>query len=39
MAGSRNRARILELAGKALGMAIMDTVPDQGLAAAATAAR
>jgi len=29
MAGSRNRARILELAGKALGMAIMDTVPDQ----------
>ena len=29
MAGSRNRARILELAGKALGMPIMDTVPDQ----------
>lgn len=29
MAGSRNRARILMLAGDALGMAIMDTVPDQ----------
>ena len=29
MAGSRNRARILMLAGEALGMALMDTVPDQ----------
>ena len=29
MAGSRNRARILELAGKALGFPLIDTVPDQ----------
>jgi hypothetical protein len=29
MAGSRNRARILELAGKALGFPMIDTVPDQ----------
>ena len=29
MAGSRNRARILMLAGEALGMPMMDTVPDQ----------
>ena len=29
MAGSRNRARILELAGKALGFPMLDTVPDQ----------
>ena len=29
MAGSRNRARILVLAGNALGMPMMDTVPDQ----------
>jgi len=29
MAGSRNRARILMLAGEALGMAMLDTVPDQ----------
>jgi len=29
MAGSRNRARILMLAGEALGMQMMDTVPDQ----------
>jgi hypothetical protein len=29
MAGTRNRARILELAGKALGLITLDTVPDQ----------
>ena len=29
MAGSRNRARILMAAGEALGMPMMDTVPDQ----------
>jgi len=29
MAGSRNRARILELAAKALGFPMIDTVPDQ----------
>ena len=29
MAGSRNRARILDLAGKALGFPMLDTVPDQ----------
>jgi hypothetical protein len=29
MAGSRNRARILELAAKALGFPLIDTVPDQ----------
>lgn len=29
MAGSRNRARILLLAGKALGLDLLDTVPDQ----------
>lgn len=29
MAGSRNRARILLLAGKALGLDLIDTVPDQ----------
>ena len=29
MAGSRNRARILELASRALGFAMIDTVPDQ----------
>jgi hypothetical protein len=29
MAGSRNRARILELAAKALGFPAIDTVPDQ----------
>ena len=29
MAGSRNRARILMLAGDALGIPMMDTVPDQ----------
>lgn len=29
MAGSRNRARILDLAGKALGFQMLDTVPDQ----------
>jgi len=29
LAGSRNRARILEMAGKALGLITLDTVPDQ----------
>lgn len=29
MAGSRNRARILMLAGEALGLHLLDTVPDQ----------
>jgi len=29
LAGTRNRARILEMAGKALGLITLDTVPDQ----------